>query len=305
MNSSAHLRRRQRWQIGLITAGRSVFFVFVRQLPTGTNLAHVDFQGPGGGSLQVCDPANPAFMPVLSVKSPVVMTLSTDSPRRWAADARCACPANGVRKGHRTAGSAGDAHQAPAPDGRRSESARLSASASGAGGGRGEWTWSSRPAVPADTGCLPILLPPPRRAVCTHRLSWMCRGGRTFRLRTTIGFTKRTDGGLPLRRMLRLRARAVVNLALVIEPVAERRPVRLEPVMGRVRAPCRDRWGRSGFAHLHPQQADLNRPLDPLRPRLTFQVQIPESGRYVVWSQVKIDGQERFAPFWIEVGAVG
>ena len=49
-------------------------------------------------------------------------------------------------------------------------------------------------------------------------------------------------------------------------------------------------------------QADLNRPLDPLRPRLTFQVQIPESGRYVVWSQVKIDGQERFAPFWIEVG---
>jgi hypothetical protein len=98
-----------------------------------------------------------------------------------------------------------------------------------------------------------------------------------------------------------LRARAVVNLALTVESIGARRSVPLEPVMGAYAHLVAIDTARSGFAHLHPQQSDLSRSLDPFRPRLTFQVQIPDAGRYVIWSQVKIDGQERFAPFWVAV----
>jgi hypothetical protein len=59
--------------------------------------------------------------------------------------------------------------------------------------------------------------------------------------------------------------------------------------------------GRSGFAHLHPAQVDLTQALDPVRPELTFKLTIPQPGRYVIWSQVMIAGQEIFAPFWIDV----
>ena len=58
---------------------------------------------------------------------------------------------------------------------------------------------------------------------------------------------------------------------------------------------------RSGFAHLHPQEIDLAKPPDAIHPQLNFKVTIPRSGRYVVWAQVNLDGQEMFVPFWIEV----
>ena len=80
MNASLTLPARQKRQIAFLTAGAIALFIVVRRLPTGTNLAHVDFQVPGGNSLQFCDPANPAFSPVIAVKSPVTMTLATDVP---------------------------------------------------------------------------------------------------------------------------------------------------------------------------------------------------------------------------------
>ena len=58
---------------------------------------------------------------------------------------------------------------------------------------------------------------------------------------------------------------------------------------------------RSGFAHLHPMEIDLLQAPHPARPVLNFKVTIPQAGRYVIWSQVDIDGRERFAPFWLEV----
>jgi hypothetical protein len=80
-----------------------------------------------------------------------------------------------------------------------------------------------------------------------------------------------------------------------------RRPVPLEAVMGAYAHLVAFDEARSGFAHIHPQQLGLNWRPDPDRPRLTFQVQIPQAGRYVIWSQIKTGGQERFAPFWFEV----
>ena len=58
---------------------------------------------------------------------------------------------------------------------------------------------------------------------------------------------------------------------------------------------------RSGFAHLHPKEIDLSQPPDSLHPQLNFKVTIPRAGRYVVWAQVNLAGQELFVPFWIEV----
>lgn len=70
--------------------------------------------------------------------------------------------------------------------------------------------------------------------------------------------------------------------ARLLEGVQACGPVPLQPVMGAFAHLMTFDEGRSGFAHLHPLQVDLNQPLDPLRPRLAFKVQIPRAGRYVI-----------------------
>ena len=62
-------------QVALITVVAVALFVGFRLLPTGTNLSHMDFRVSGGNSIEFCDPANPQFLPVVNVRSPVMMTL--------------------------------------------------------------------------------------------------------------------------------------------------------------------------------------------------------------------------------------
>ncbi len=59
--------------------------------------------------------------------------------------------------------------------------------------------------------------------------------------------------------------------------------------------------GRSGFAHLHPMEADVSVAPDAVKPTLSFKITIPTAGRYVIWAQVKLDGRETFVPFWFDV----
>ena len=59
--------------------------------------------------------------------------------------------------------------------------------------------------------------------------------------------------------------------------------------------------GRSGFAHLHPNETNLAKPPDALRPELNFKITIPSPGRYVIWAQVNLAGSEVFVPFWVDV----
>ena len=82
---------------------------------------------------------------------------------------------------------------------------------------------------------------------------------------------------------------------------AVKQPVPLQPVMGAFAHLVAFDNERSGFAHLHPKEIDLSQPPDSLRPELNFKVTIPRAGRYVVWAQVNLAGQELFVPFWIEV----
>jgi hypothetical protein len=64
--------------ISLITAGALALYLAVRLLPVGPNLNHMDFRMEGTGALEFCDPANPQFIPVVQVRSPIVLTLKGD-----------------------------------------------------------------------------------------------------------------------------------------------------------------------------------------------------------------------------------
>jgi hypothetical protein len=302
MKASWSLSEQQKRQIALITAGAVALFVAVRRLPTGTNLAHADFQVSGSSGLQFCDPASPAFIPVVAVKSPVTMALATDVP-----------PATGrlmrVKLVLRTASgkpigpqdllvthtkllhlmvvdpSLRDyQHVHPVP-----------------GGTPGEWTVEF---APRRAGRYRIFadFTPAATARGLYASTELDVPGQPSLPPAEDNWTGEADGWkYTLAPDVALRVRAVVNLALSVESVGERRPVRLEPVMGAFAHLVAIDAARSGFAHLHPQQADLSRPLDSFRPRLTFQMQFSEPGRYVIWSQVRIGGQERFVPFWFEV----
>jgi hypothetical protein len=289
-------------QIALITLGAVAWFIAVRRLPTGTNLAHVDFQVPGGNLIQFCDPANPAFIPVVTIQSPVTMQLTTNIP-----------PATG-RAMHVTLAlrtftgrplasedllvvhtrplhvmvidpSLRDyQHLHPVPGRqpgewdfdvtpRRAGLYRVFADFMPVAIGRGLYA-SAEFAVPGKPD-----LPPAED-------SWSCEADG-------LRFTLTPDAPL--------RARDVITLTLIVESAAHGQPVPLEPVMGAFAHLVAFDQGRTGFAHLHPQQLNLDRPPDLNRPQLTFKVQIPQPGRFVIWSQVKIAGRERFAPFWFKV----
>jgi len=59
--------------------------------------------------------------------------------------------------------------------------------------------------------------------------------------------------------------------------------------------------GRRGFAHLHPMESDLLTPPDATKPVLSFKITIPSAGRYVIWAQVNLGGNETFVPFWFQM----
>ena len=55
-----------------------------------------------------------------------------------------------------------------------------------------------------------------------------------------------------------------------------------------------------GFAHLHPQNPFVNEQ-DPADPDLRFSFFPADPGKYRLWAQLMIDGEERFVPFDLEV----
>jgi hypothetical protein len=98
------------------------------------------------------------------------------------------------------------------------------------------------------------------------------------------------------------RAGQPVDLKFRIETQGrDKKPVPLQPVMGAFAHLVAFDEARSGFAHLHPNETDLAKPPDSLRPELNFKVTIPEPGRYVIWAQVNLGGSEIFVPFWVDV----
>ena len=290
-------------QAAVITAGALVVFLGLRQIPTGTDLNHMDFrvESRGAGAIEFCDPLNPQFIPVVAMRSPVSMSVRTDAAPAAGREVRAVvslrtsngkviAPADLVvthtRRLHLLVvdPALGDyQHLHPEP-----------------GASPGEWTFRFTPRgggtyrvfadfTPAATGRglyasddLVVSGPPvdaPRAAPAVeqhgHRFALAvsprpARAGRPLDLEFTV---VRDGGG----------------------------PVALEKVMDAYAHLVAFDAGRSGFAHLHPVEAPAGALPDPARINLRFKLTVPRAGLFTIWGQLNVAGREEFVPFRLEV----
>jgi len=297
----------QRRQIAWISAAALAVFLFFRFLPTGTNLNHMDFRLSGKNSVEFCDPANPQFIPVVAVRSPVKLTLKTVATPRSGQELRITLTlftAAGkpiapedllvmhAKKLHLLIAdpTLNDyQHVHPEPTRRA-----------------GEWSFSFTPQhggtyrifadfTPAATArslyantdlVVAGATPGTEELAAASAPSWSAeRSGYRFTLE---------PASLPVR------ARQVADLKFSVKKI-DGGVVPLEPVMEAYAHLVAFDAKRSGFAHLHPMETDLSRRPDATQPKLAFKITIPEAGRYVIWAQVNLAGSEVFVPFWFDV----
>jgi hypothetical protein len=290
-------------QILVITATALALYVAVRLLPTGSNLNHMDFRTEGKGALEFCDPANPQFIPVVAVRSPVSVSLQSDRPpardqeikftlKLTTASGKPVGPADllvaHTRKLHLlvidpTLSDYQHIHPEP---GRRD----------------GEWVFSMTPQRAGTYRVFADFTP-----AATQRGLYASADFDVPGQVATVTREPNTTAqvaGLNFELVLPpvLQAGKQADLKFHIEsPGREKQPVPLQPVMGAFAHLVAFNEARSGFAHLHPNEIDLSKPPDALRPELTFKVTIPSPGRYVIWAQVNLAGTEVFVPFWVDV----
>jgi hypothetical protein len=294
-------------QAAWISLGAVALYAGMRALPTGTNLHRTDFSVTGTGALEMCDPANPQFIPVVAARSPVVMTVAPqpDVPNgfliRLATSSGLPIgPAEllvvHTRRLHLlivddTLGDYQHIHPEPtryagewsfvfSPT--RSAVYRVFADFTPVVTGRSLYA-SSDLKVERD-----VTARPPDEHVsdaALHPSQDYERDGLHFSL---------APSAQPLR------AGQAVDLTFTVTR-ADGGAVALEPVMGAFAHLVAFDSGRSGFAHLHPSQADPLAAPDAVKPRLAFKLTIPKAGRYVIWAQVRPGGHEVFIPFGFEV----
>jgi len=296
---------RAQWRtIGLITAVALGLYVFVRLLPTGTNLNHMDFRVTGKDAIEFCDPASPQFIPVLAAKSPVQLSLASDAPPirgkrvRFTLTMRTASgkaigPADllvaHTRKLHLlvvdpTLNDYQHVHPEP---GRR----------------EGEWVFEVTPDRAGTYRVFADFTPAATQRGLYASVDFNVPGD-TARVTRTMNTEWQANGfAFTLDVPSYFRAKTPTDLTFRLEsPGTQKRVVPLQPVMGAFAHLVAFDEDRSGFAHLHPMEADLAKPpADPLKPELHFKVTIPQSGRYVIWAQVNLAGNDVFVPFWVEV----
>lgn len=295
------------WRIARITLVAIALYIGFRVMPTGTNLSHMDFRVEGENVIQMCDPSNPQFLPVVNVRSPVSFTV---------APAAVPQAGNAVQVVFTLKTHAGKAigpadllnvhtellhlmiidpqlmdyhHVHPRP-----------------GHEAGQWTFEFTPRyggeyrffadfTPAATG-LGLYAstkinvagdpPAPETIAQAHAPAWTSTvDGIDFSLQPTDG-------------VIRAGQEAVMTLTMSRADGGE---VALEPVMDAFAHVVVFDRDRTGFAHMHPLEIDLAAPPDRHRPTLTFRIVIPTPGSYVAWAQVNNAGTELYVPFWFEV----
>ena len=294
---------RQRRSVVLITVVAIALYVTVRLLPTGTNLSHMDFRVEGKGALEFCDPANPQFIPVVQVRSPIVLALQSagdpvqDQPMKFTlvmhtASGKPIAPEDllvaHTRKLHLMVVDptlSDYQHIHPEP-----------------GRHAGEWVFTLTPARP---GLYRVFadFTPAATARGLYGVAEFTVPGKVPKV-TREATTTWQGGGFNFTLVVPpvLRAGQAADLRLHIESQGTvKRPVPLRPVMDAFAHLVAFDEARSGFAHLHPKELDLSKPPDLLQPELNFKVTIPSPGRYAIWAQVNLDGTEVFAPFWVDV----
>ncbi len=292
----------QRRSIAVITLSALALFVIVRLLPTGTNLNHMDFRVEGKGAIEFCDPANPQFIPVVAARSPVTMALaSAIAPTREkaitftltlrTASGKPIAPEDllvaHTRKLHLlVVDPTLDDYQHLHPEpGKRP----------------GEWILTLTPHR-AGTYRVFADFTPAATARGLYSSADFTVPGTVGRVARGTNSTVETSGlQFSLETKGFLQARKPADLKFRIRRTAGTDPIPLQPVMGAFAHLVAFNDERSGFAHLHPQETDLTQPPDPQHPELTFKITIPQAGRYVIWAQVNLGGEESFVPFWTDV----
>jgi hypothetical protein len=293
----------QRRQIILITVSALALFVIVRLLPTGTNLSHMDFRVEGKGALEFCDPANPQFIPVVQVRSPVVLALKSvtepaiNQPTQFTlmmktASGKPIAPEDllvaNTQKLHLLIVDptlTDYQHIHPVP-----------------GRHAGEWVFTM---TPGRAGLYRVFadFTPAATARGLYSVAEFTVPGTVATVTRSPNSTWQ-EGGFNFELIMpaELHAKQPADLRLrIVSQGTVRAPVPLQPVMGAFAHLVAFDEARSGFAHLHPKEIDLAQPPDAYQPELNFKITIPQPGRYVIWGQVNIGGTEVFVPFWVDV----
>lgn len=296
------LTRRQLFQILSITLAAFGLYLFFRVLPAASNLNHVDFRVEGGNAIEFCDPSNPQFIPVVAVRSPVTTRLVSEQTPAVGRETRFTltlATASGKPIGPNdlvvmhtrplhlmlvdpTLQDYQHLHPEPGPN-------------------PGEWVFVHTPRLAGDY-----------RVFADFTPTATGRG-----LYASADFT--VPGEVPVNPVIRdwnaerdgfrfslapstepVRAGRVTDLTFTVTR-SDGGTVQMQRVMDAYAHLVAFDRERSGFAHLHPNEADLTHAPDPTRPVLTFKITIPQTGLFVIWAQVNLTGGEQFVPFWFEV----
>ncbi|MEO6993260.1 MAG: hypothetical protein ABI273_06505 [Lacunisphaera sp.] len=290
-------------QVAIISVVAIALFVGVRSLPVGGHLSHMDFRMAGKGVLEFCDPANPEFIPVVQVRSPVVLTLQADRPPTLnqmtnfiltmkTASGKPIAPedllVSHTRKLHLMVVDptlSDYQHIHPEP-----------------GKHPGEWTFAMAPERPGLYRVFADFTPAATARSLYASVDFSVPGIVAIVARSPNTTWQTAGFNFELVVPPEIHAGKQVDMRLRIESQGTiKKRVPLGTVMGAFAHLVAFDEARSGFAHLHPQEVDLSKPPDAFHPELTFKITIPQAGRYVIWGQVNIDGAIISVPFWLDV----
>jgi hypothetical protein len=301
-------------QFAAISAAAVAIFLGLRLLPIGTNLNHMDFRvdPKGGQALEFCDPANPQFIPVVAMRSPVAMTLATAAPAvagqpvpavitLRTASGKAIAPEDllvtHTRRLHLLLvdpALADYQHLHPEPartpgqwtftfTPRRSGAYRVFADFTPAATARGLYaSVDLEVAAPAGVVAGAAAADDGARRVSPTEVE---HHGHRFGLAVSPQ-PARAGQPMDLRFSVRRIDGGEVGLGEVMDAYAHL--VAFDVT-------------RSGFAHLHPVGEAPPRPPDRVAPVLNFKLTIPQPGSYTIWAQINLRGREEFVPFALEV----
>jgi hypothetical protein len=292
-----------------ITLGAVSLYVFFRFLPTGSDLNHMDFRVRGKNAIEMCDPSNPQFISVIAATSPVALTLKTAAAptagrevqvtlRMTTANNKPIAPEDLVvmhtRKLHLLiADSSLTDYQHLHPEPTRVP---------------GEWSFTFTPTLGGIYRIFADFTPAATNRSLYANVDLVVAGEQLSTPELAAAMTPSWIGQRDAYRLelapatRQIRAGQATDLKFSVTNTGGG-AVGLEPVMDAYAHLVAFDTARSGFAHLHPMDADPGVAPDSIKPTLSFKITIPAAGRYVIWAQLKINGREKFVPFWFDVVA--
>ncbi len=292
-----------------ITLAAVSLYVFFRFLPTGTDLNHMDFRVTGKNAIEMCDPSNPQFISVIAATSPVALTVKTAAAptagrevqvtlRMTTANNKLIAPEDLVvmhtRKLHLLIADPSLTdyqHLHPEPT-------RVP----------GEWSFTFTPKLGGIYRIFADFTPAATNRSLYANVDLVVAGEQLSTPELAAAMTPSWIGQRDAYRLelvpgtRQIRAGQATDLKFSVTNTGGG-AVGLEPVMDAYAHLVAFDTARSGFAHLHPMDADLGVAPDSIKPTLSFKITIPAAGRYVIWAQLKINGREKFVPFWFDVAA--